>query len=249
MVTATVDLAHGGRWTSLRSGSREWLWRRPVPARAQVRPGQAFVDAGGLEECLPTVRGTPDHGSAWSAAWHSAPGSGSAAVRTDEFTLERTIRPDGDALIAGYRLSGVPGWGFVWAAHALLELSDQARLTAPDGTVTRVYQDERQWIADRWPLPLGEFGPVDGTATGAILLDCPRVAVEDGPDRLTFALTAPGQPVSTAIWRNLGGFGGYRSVGVEPMLGRVFDRAEAGPGDLAILPADGVCEWQLRVNA
>ncbi|MER7186116.1 hypothetical protein ABT404_42785, partial [Streptomyces hyaluromycini] len=47
---AVTDLAHGGRWTSLRHGGREWLWRRDSPERHGVTPGDAFVDAGGLEE-------------------------------------------------------------------------------------------------------------------------------------------------------------------------------------------------------
>jgi galactonate dehydratase len=46
-----VDVERGGRWTSLRAEGRQWLWQRPAPERAGVRPGDAFVDAGGLEEC------------------------------------------------------------------------------------------------------------------------------------------------------------------------------------------------------
>ena len=143
-LSSVVDLAHGGRWTSLRAGEREWLWRRTDPARSQVRPGQAFVDAGGIEEC-----------------------------------------------------------------------------------------------------------PADGTAVGAILTDCPQVTVADGPDTVTFRLSADGQPVSTALWRNLGGFPQpepYRSIGVEPMLGRVFDVASAGAGDAATVPASGVCTWRLEIT-
>jgi hypothetical protein len=122
MVTVAVDSVHGGRWTSLRAAGREWLWHRPDPARAGVRPGDPFVDAGGVEECIPTVRGRPDHGDVWSRPW---------------------------------------------------------------------------------------------TATGV-----------EGD-----------------------GFRTYRSIGVEPMLGRVFDRALAGPGDAAVVPASGFCEWRLRVSA
>ncbi|MEK8108353.1 hypothetical protein NKG94_31885 [Micromonospora sp. M12] len=66
------DATHGGRWTSLHGGGREWLWRGPEPGRHRVRPGDAFVDAGGLEECLPTVRGRPDHGEVWSRPWRTA---------------------------------------------------------------------------------------------------------------------------------------------------------------------------------
>jgi len=246
MVTAVVDLAHGGRWTSLRTPAREWLWRRPDPARAGVRPGAAFVDAGGLEECIPTVRGTPDHGSAWSRPWTRIDAE-TARVECPEFALTRRLRHADGSVVADYRLAAVPGWAFVWAAHALLDLSDAARLVTPAGTVTRV--DGGDPVS--WPTALEHLGPSDGTAVGAILTDCPRVTVVDGT-ALTFALEAPGQPVSVALWRNLGGWpqpGPYRSIGVEPMLGRVFDRDQAGPGDAALVPASGVCEWRLTVEA
>jgi hypothetical protein len=261
-LTSTVDLAHGGRWTSLRGGDREWLWHRPDPARSRVRPGDAFVDAGGIEECLPTVRGKPDHGAVWSRPWRRLDVQ-TAGVAGDDFELTRTVRHAGGAVVAEYRLSAVPGWSFVWAAHALLELSDEARLVAPAGTVTRVYDDARgliagdwpdgaSWKAGEWPRPLGlpldRLGRRDGTAVGAILTGCPRVSVVDGTDELTLSLTAEGQPVSVALWRNLGGFprpDPYRSIGVEPMLGNVFDVAEAGPGDAAVVPPSGVCSWRL----
>jgi hypothetical protein len=107
-----------------------------------------------------------------------------------------------------------------------------------------------------WPSPLGlplhSLGPPDGTAVGAILTDCPRVSVVDGPDELTLSLAADAQPVSMALWRNLGGFpqpDPYRSIGVEPMLGTVFDLAEAGPGDAAVVPPSGVCAWRLVLEA
>jgi hypothetical protein len=120
-------------------------------------------------------------------------------------------------------------------------------LEAPAGTSVRVDGG----AVERWPTPLAALGPDDGTAVGAILVDCPAVTVADG-ERLTFSLDAPGQPVSVALWRNLGGWppaGPYRSIGVEPMLGRVFDLADAGPGDAAVVPPSGVLEWRLRVSA
>jgi hypothetical protein len=240
----TTDLSHGGRWTSLRLRSREWLWQRPDPARATVRPGDAFVDAGGLEECLPTIRGVPDHGALWSRPWSPA-----GVVEADGFTLTRTIRDQDETVVAEYRLTGEPGRPFVWAAHALLDLSTAARLQAPAGTRVRVFDAGAEpWADEVWPLPLAALGPSDGTAVGAILTGCPSVTVVDGPDRLTFTLTAEGQPVATALWRNLGGFGSYRSIGVEPMLGTVFDLATAGAGDAAVIGDNGVCEWRLEIS-
>ncbi|WP_328682845.1 hypothetical protein OG905_08930 [Streptomyces sp. NBC_00322] len=69
----SVDLAHGGRWTSLRGGSREWLWQREDPRRHQVRPGDAFVDAGGLAHARPPQ---PPSLSAENPAAASPPSNG-----------------------------------------------------------------------------------------------------------------------------------------------------------------------------
>ncbi|WP_203700621.1 hypothetical protein [Asanoa iriomotensis] len=246
MVTVTADLALGGRWTSLRAAGREWLWHRDEPARSTVEPGAAFVDAGGLEECLPTIRGLPDHGDAWSRPW-TALDPATASVAGDGYVLRRTFAASDATLVVSYALHAEPGWRFLWAAHALLDVSPAAELAAPAGTETRI---DGGAVAP-WPTPLGRLGPDDGSATGAILVDCPSVTVVDS-ERLTLTLDAPGQPVSTALWRNLRGWpadGPYRSIGVEPMLGRVWDLADAGPGEAAVVPPSGVCEWRLTIGA
>ncbi|WBB68079.1 hypothetical protein [Micromonospora sp. WMMD812] len=262
-----ADPALGGRWTSLAGGGREWLWRGPEPGRADVRPDAAFVDAGGLEECLPTVRGRPDHGEVWSRPWRGA-GSGVAVIERPEFTLTRRLRDGSGVVTADYRLAADPGYRFVWAAHALLDLSPAARLEAPAGTPTRLHPEAavllppgawptgRPWLTGDWPAPAGlaldALGPDDGTAVGAVLVDCPRVRVVDGPDVLTLELECAGQPVATALWRNLRGWPEprpYRSVGVEPMLGAAFGLADAGPADAAVVPSTGEVAWRLTVSA
>ncbi|GAB4052684.1 hypothetical protein [Catellatospora paridis] len=303
---AVLDPAHGGRWTSLSGGGREWLWHRPGTSRDTVAPGDDFVDAGGLEECLPTVRGLPDHGDLWSRPWQRHPvdvslgdgpgrlvagggpgglvdgdeGSGAPAdlreptdpygtmtIVRPAFTLTRRVHERSGAIIADYTLAADPGYRFLWAAHALLDLSPAARLDAPDRTTTRLYPeaaallaepwpDDLPWREGSWPAPAGlaldQLGPDDGTALGAILTDCPTVHVTDGPDRLTLHLDCDDQPRSTALWRNLRGWpqpGPYRSIGVEPMLGSVFDLAEARPGDAATVPASGQVSWRLTITA
>ncbi len=263
-LTARTDLAHGGRWTSLAGGGREWLWRRGEPRRAHVSPGDHFADAGGLEECVPTVRGTPDHGAAWTRRWTGD--DAEQAVECPDFTLVRRLRGEHGTLVADYRLAADPGYRFVWAGHALLELSTGARLTAPAGTPTRLFPeaaglldrpwpDGAHWVTGDWPTPAGPrldaLGPDDGTAVGAVLLT-PAISVLDGTDELSMALEADGQPCSVALWRNLAGFpdgAPYRSVGVEPMLGRVFDLATAGDGDAAVVPAGGEVRWRLVISA
>ena len=247
------DASRGGRWTSLSGGGREWLWHRADPARDGVRPDDPFVDVGGVEECLPAVRGFPDHGAVWSRPWRGL-SPGEITVRTEDFELSRRLTERNGVVVADYRLTALPGYRFIWAAHALLELSPQARLEAPAGTRTRVYPDPEPPVEGPWPAPTGtaldRLGPDDGSAVGAVLLDCPRVTVVDGDDRLTWTLECADQPRSLALWRNLGGWPAaqpYRSIGVEPMLGSGFGLDEAGP--TAVLPSGGELRWRLTISA
>src|SRR4051794_11943296 len=149
LASVAADPAHGGRWTSLRVAGREWLWRRPDPARDSVRPGDPFVDVGGLEECIPTVRGKPDHGDAWSREWQ-APSDEDAVVDCGEFVLHRRLRSDGDAVVADYRLTAQPGFRFVWAAHALLDLGVGASVELPAGLPVRLYPEAAEALG-HWP--------------------------------------------------------------------------------------------------
>lgn len=266
----SVDLDHGGRWTSLRMGGREWLLSRDEPRRAHVVPEDPFADAGGIEECVPTIRGKPDHGDAWSRPWRET-GEGAAEVCCDDFTLRRVIIVDGNRVCARYRLSANPGYRFVWAAHALLDVSPDATLRLPGNPAVRLYPEAAAFIDGPWPpdtpfvtvrwpgsgrLRLDSLGPDDGTAVGAIAQDCSKVTVRDGGRSLRLRLTA-GLPTSVvqrsvALWRNLGGFPDgqpYRSIGVEPMLGSVFDLAEARqPRDAATVPSTGCVKWELEIE-
>ncbi|MEV1066082.1 hypothetical protein [Streptomyces sp. NPDC050263] len=253
-VRVAADPDHGGRWTSLTAGGREWLWHRAEPRRQGVRPGAPFADAGGLEECVPTVRGLPDHGDAWSRPWRRA--GEEEVAQCPDFRLTRRIGEREDAVVVDYTLAAEPGYRFVWAAHALLDLSPAARIGVVGPALTRLYPDEgHRWVAGAWPsvdgVRLDRLGPDDGSAVGAVVLT-PGVSVHDGADTLHLSVEADGQPVAVALWRNLGGFprgAPYRSIGVEPMLGRVFDRAVADDGDTAVVPSTGEVAWRLTVAA
>lgn len=244
-----TDLACGGRWMSLRLAGREWLWSRPDPRRAGVRPGDAFVDAGGLEECVPTVRGTPDHGAAWSRPWRRV--GPDEVAECGDFELRRRLRVDA-GVTASYRLEATPGFRFVWAAHALLDVSPRATVQLPSGAPTRIYGDDgASFVTDAWPAGgLDRLGPDDGTAVGAVVVGPSTVRVADGQSlqlRLRTDL-----PTSVALWRNLAGWPAeqpYRSIGVEPMLGATFDLASAGPDDAVTVPASGSVTWDLELSA
>lgn len=259
MTTRSVPLEvstcpeHGGRWTSLRAGDREWLWSRAAVGRDRVGPGDPFVDAGGLEECLPTVQGAPDHGDVWARPWSADPGGGHVVI-TDRFSLHRRIDCGEHGVVASYELQAEAGYAFVWAAHALLAVSPGARLELPMGLPVRPQPSGDGRHA--WPLvdgvDLSLLGPDDGTAVAVVVVGARTAEVLDGTDRLRFSVDCEDAPVSVALWRNLRGWPAeapYRSIGVEPMLGRTMTAAGAAPEDTAVVPASGTLRWTLRVTA
>lgn len=251
----TVDAQHGGRWTSLTDpDGKEWLWARPDPARLAVRPGDAFVDVGGVEECLPTIGGTPDHGDVWTRPWRVT--AGRLEVTTGALNLYRAISA-GARVVVDYELRGPAGTTFVWALHMLLDPAEGTRIEAEPGPC-RAWPGHVQLVETTWPdvLAIADYdtlGPDDGTAMFCLLPDRPFVTVRHGEARLRIRLACDGQPGSYGIWRNLGGYpfgqqDTYRNFGVEPMLGRVFDVTQAAPGEAARLPADGRLRWQVVID-
>lgn len=246
-----VDLEHGGRWTSWQAAGREWLWcnrRLPAGARTRVRPGDPFVDAGGAEECFPTVRGRPDHGDVWSRSWSGSPSDAAVDV-PGTGTLRRTVTA-GPHLQIGYRIDGKPGTRFLHALHALLAVGDDAVLHVPDAETMIVLDEEEP--ARRWPSSLDRLGPDDGTAVCAIIPGVRRAVVTDGPDRLEFAWDCPEAPdlCSLMLWRNLRGWPAdapYRSIGVEPMIGRAADLT-SGVDDCPVIGSSGTFGWSLHIT-
>ena len=270
-----VDLEHGGRWTSLRAGEREWLWHHPSPAvaaqRRAVRPGAAFVDAGGGEECLPTVGGEPDHGALWTRPWAGT--AADATASADGLRLRRELSTDGGVVRVRYTASGEPGRPLVHALHLLLDTSCAARLEMPGGPEPRVCEvrDEAGAEPTRtaqtrtavWPPRVGAstadvLGPDDGTATVVVVRDTAAAVVVDGDRALELRWSAPAPPgapappTSLLLWRNLGGWPAgapYRSTGVEPLLGATTHLHGAAEGSAARLGPDGSLVWGVVLRA
>jgi hypothetical protein len=252
-LSVTTDPDRGGRWTSLRAPDREWLWTNPDPdiaqARDHVRPGAAFVDAGGAEECFPTVRGRPDHGDAWTMAW-SSDGVLQAVDVPHLARLSRRIEGV-DPVVVEYEVKGRAGTPFLHALHALLDLSPSARLIVP-GSPRMIVLDVED--PDRtWPSSLDTLGPDDGTAVCALLPGCRQAAVQDGEYVLRLAWDCKDTPemCSLLLWRNLVGWPApapYRSIGVEPMVGRAANLSTADPSACARIGPLGHFRWVLRIS-
>lgn len=257
----TTDLALGGRWTSLRAGEREWLWRNSAVSlaeRAAARPGAAFVDAGGGEECFPSVNGDPalgqDHGDVWCRPWVGEHADASARTR-DGLTLRRRLGHRDGTVRADYEITGAPGARFLHAVHLLLDVSEAARLRVPGAPMVTL-QGERAGTRTRWPdaagIRLDRLGPDDGTATGAVVAsDAVEILDGDRALRLRWGTEAE-VPTSFALWRNLRGWpdgSPYRSIGIEPMLGATTSLEHADTGEAVALGPRGSLTWWLEISA
>jgi hypothetical protein len=257
-----TDLALGGRWTSLATPEREWLWRNPrIPdaERAAVVRGDAFVDAGGGEECFPTLNGPSDHGEVWSRPW-AADGDDAARVETGDLALRRRLRVDDGVVRASYAIDGPPGAAVLHAVHLLLDVRPGARLEVPGRPDVLVveWSERGATASSTWPdgrgVSLDVLGPDDGTARCAVVAT-DRVDVVDGADRLSLRWgVEPGYaaPVSFVVWRNLGGWpkeAPHRSIGVEPLLGAESNLDRAAQDQVAHLDGGGRIGWWLEARA
>ena len=253
-MSVVTDAEHGGRWSSLRGrNGREWLWRRDAPERDGVHPGDPFVDAGGLEECVPTIGGVPDHGDAWCRPWTSV--DGGLSVCGQGYRLQRHIDIGDRGVVVRYRLDAEPGWRFIWAAHTLIDVSTAARLMVPRARAIWVNEGS-ETTSTQWPTyqerDISLLGEADGTALMIIVPELSTVTVVDGDESLTMVLQIDGQPSAVAIWRNLRGWPErepYRSIGIEPMLGHSPTLSLAEPGEAAVVPPSGTVQWSLTIDA
>ena len=101
-----------------------------------------------MEEFLPTIGGPPDHGDVWSRPWQ--PEGDGLAVTVDNYALHRATRIDDGGVRASYRLTAKPGRRFIWAGHALLDLSTRASLVVPEDHPLWVNSDQGP-MHTRWP--------------------------------------------------------------------------------------------------
>ncbi|MGC5173081.1 hypothetical protein ACLQ2Q_20775 [Microbacterium sp. DT81.1] len=258
MAAMQIDIRNGARLTSLTDASGfEWLWSRP-DARRQ-NPGEAFVDAGGAEECFPTIAGDPDHGAVWRREWELEGATG-LRCRLPDATITRHISREGDTHTLHYEVTAEPGYRFVWALHALVVAPTELRLLVPGGWPTvhwpRGFQNPER--RQDWPLVHGtdisDVSVNDGTAAFFLLPGLDQIELHYAGHCLGLRLVVAGQPHGFGFWRNLEGYswdGGpaYRSIGIEPMLGANPDIAAAQRArSAAEVPASGRLEWDLHIS-
>lgn len=260
-LVAETDLTLGGRWVSLRSqpeGSRarEWLWSNhaELAARAVVNGQTPFVDAGGGEECFPSLRTPYDHGLVWNRSWHRL--GDDDAVEAEGFSLSRTLTQTDGMVRSRYRLTSRKQAETVHAVHFLLDLSPAAELhPGPHGRPVFFNPEPVDEVSRLGGIDalIRSLGSGDRGANCYLLPGCRTVRVVDGPDVLEFTLDGPADlPLGLVVWRNLEGWpedGPYRSIGIEPAVGGAADLPSAFEGGSVHLRPEAAVEWALTLSA
>jgi hypothetical protein len=145
----------GGKLTSLvvrghgsLAGSRDReLLHPPVQAYATRTATSSFAlsDAGGWDECLPSVaacamHGTdiPDHGDVWRKPWDAAVRHEALLTHVNASSVplrfSRHLSLDGPTMHLRYSVTntGNHGADFLWSAHPLFQVEEGDRIVLPD---------------------------------------------------------------------------------------------------------------------
>lgn len=199
----TIVPQMGGKISSIRVMGRELLQAPLAPLGPRTRTmGFEQGDAGGWDECLPSVApcsvetiagraDIPDHGDVWRVAWSQLSANGSLVLRAECFSLplvlERTIqlREDEEKWHLGldYKLTNTGDFSvpWSWSAHPLFatEAGDQILLPA---SITKMRLEGsgggRLGVAGNtvnWPIAT----LVDGSRTDLGLVQAPESHIGD----------------------------------------------------------------------
>ena len=248
---------------NLRTG-REWLWHpRGERKFFRNRVGDDFATSTlvGWDECIPTIapcqfagRTLPDHGEAWqvpwaldATAWSRGEIKTSVKLLVSSLKFERTLRLEGDEVIADYSLVnlGPQPEQFLWAMHALLAIQpgDQLELT----NEARKFLVREPWLhslefGDREPACAKVFaGPLREGRAG--------VRSANSGDGLEIRWDTKANPL-LGIWLTRGGWHGHEHLALEPTNGAPDALAEAAASATPplMLASLASAKWRVQIH-
>ncbi len=186
----------GGKVVSLiakaESGDHELL-HPPLHAYTTASDSSGFElsDAGGWDECLPSVAACtahgamiPDHGDVWRRPWRASSDGTSLTASVDAFSVpvhfSKRLSLSNSTLLTEYSAQNPTAHvaEFLWSAHPLFQVEEGDRIVLP-GNVADVHVEgstinslAREDGRCAWPMAdssagswidLSQVGPLDGT--------------------------------------------------------------------------------------
>lgn len=182
--SAVLVPALGGKVRDMMLGGRQWLWHNPQVPFALPKGGARYDvsrDAGGFDECFPTVgrcrlpswvegarrAKLPAHGELWAQPpdvaietdedGQSATCTWNGAALPYRFTRRITVRPEGwVAFDYSATNTGEHRIPFLWSSHPVFPLTPNTRLFLPEGARTRLWWQRgvdfgKPGTEHRWP--------------------------------------------------------------------------------------------------
>ncbi|WP_353827684.1 hypothetical protein [Agromyces sp. SYSU T0242] len=239
---------------------REWL-AQPDGDLPAVDHSVAFADAEmcGWDEMAPTVRtkGMADHGDVWRTPWSVLDARDDAIaleVRTDRFTLRRTLTAVRDGFVLDYAARSLePGLPFLWMAHPQFRADGATRVRVAPVPRTAARDERGRLVETSW----------DDTAPA--LADVPRGAgrklwfgvSETAPTELgvhhadgaALTMSWTGPITAAALWIDHCWRSREPVVCPEPATSPGDDvEAAAAAGSALELSADQWTEWTVAVK-
>ena len=164
------------------------LLHPPIHPYSEATHASGFEqsDAGGWDECLPSVAACkwkgasiPDHGDVWRIPWTAVSRNDALLTQTQTFSLPlrfaRRISLDGPTMHLHYAVTntGDTAADFLWSAHPLFQVETGDRIVLPEGTDTvrvessTVPELKREGESCPWPLVrLNHGGHLDLSIVG-----------------------------------------------------------------------------------
>jgi hypothetical protein len=272
---------YGGKVASIvdKADRFELLFNYPaeLPERSQYDLSYGKGWYAGWDECFPAVApsqysghpyngiAVPDHGEVWGLPAMATPTREGITTLWHGlrfgYRLSRNLHLEGASIVADYTVENLAPFDFhfVWAQHALMDLSQGVELELPAGGM-RSSHDAEGRVQDRafeWPVleqgqdlsrPGGLPGgrgwkvfsrePVSGTA---------RVRYPSRGRGVRMAFSSEDVKAYWGVWINTGGWAGHRHFAVEPTTGR-FDQLDRSiaDGSAGCVGAAGECSWGVR---
>ena len=169
-------------------GERELL-HAPIHAYNTATDTSSFAlsDAGGWDECLPSVAACtvgetaiPDHGEVWRKPWTTVIKNDAIFAHVNTATIplrfSRWLSLDGPAMHLRYAVTntGSHGADFLWSAHPLFQVEEGDRIVLPDSvhqvrvegtSVERIVKTDGYTA---WPIADTTHGHFDLSAIGKV---------------------------------------------------------------------------------